>query len=786
MTEQEKVLEKEPKDQKIGRATIDEAIEGNFVKEQEREEEEKQFNIPTYAIKGNVDERHRMLRKLSFSKEMIAVFDCLCDYAISPAINSPHIELEDFKRYSSNRPEGSPVEEKKFDAISQDVINFLSDDDVQVIKTVAYDSNNKAEKILLLERRKGNLQHEKKIKGFLNKNSKAIKEGRSKFPTLEEMSETLNINSSILENYGEYIPIEKVSLELIESYHHNKGERIFFIFDIGKNLGKIIIPFSSSIEISFFLINLIKNFYKDYKNGELKSFLLKKLEEQNIDPSKIHNLLNSMRIQDPYFIFFTQVFQSIVKNIYEKKKTLNNKLNSVLFNQLVSAIILSQISYNHREAIRKTEEVEEEKQERFKTIFIRMLNYHRSYQTSKIFPPVTYAFVENIRFKKKNNEQEKVAYGKVYKKKDFVDYIRQKNDSKEIFKEFLTFQVEKEIYYLHRIRIISCFLSLTRLERDTVKEKLKKRYKIDKEELFSYSSDEKFSETLAKYISPLYSSLINLILKLLRDSNITITGIKKEDLNYLISRLFLNELEIAHYKNTLPDLCYENFEDKKTLFFTFIRTIFDDFGKVKEFSDMLNLDFYEVKQEVLSEIEVNFLVIIFYNLKDFLIKIGNLFKIEKSEKVLKRTGKKLKKNLTKFKKYFDLSPPPGQLNTNNQKKLENEKRTSHKNGKPSVLIENVPELTDINNLNKKIAASLIQWNDGEDSKKNQEELEKINSLVNKMYNRFDVEEISKKNMDFMFNIIKNNNPYLDDIADQEALKEYLFYKIALLKHQSSH
>ena len=365
-------------------------------------------NIPLYAIKGNISKRHHMLRKLPFSKDMIYLFDVLCNFAILPNVNSPIINLNDFKNYCFENKTDFGIQKKKFDFLIKDVINLLSDEEVQVVKVLEYEGDNEPTKIQLLEEKKRTLHHYKKIKNFVNENFKQVKENKAKFCRVEEIAEFLKINVSLLETFGVKVNLKEINLEVLENHFHIRENKLFYIIELEKGYpGKIVLPILSSLEISYSLVNLIKNFYTDNKNEDFRKFLISKLEEKKLNPAKIHSVLQSMRIQDPYFLFFSQVFQTIVKNVYQKKVNLGNRLSIELTNQLVSAILLSQISYNHRELIRKQQEKENEKQEHFRKIFIEILKCSYIIDGNVVYLPVRYNFVENLNLLEKNPHSEK-------------------------------------------------------------------------------------------------------------------------------------------------------------------------------------------------------------------------------------------------------------------------------------------------------------------------------------------------------------------------------------------
>ena len=65
-----------------------------------------------------------------------------------------------------------------------------------------------------------------------------------------------------------------------------------------------------------------------------------------------------------------------------------------------------------------------------------------------------------------------------------------------------------------------------------------------------------------------------MILALLGKAKIDFKKLKEQDLQYLISRFFLNDLEILNYQKDVPDLCLKDPEKKKQLLLVFLKIIF--------------------------------------------------------------------------------------------------------------------------------------------------------------------------------------------------------------------
>ena len=745
-------------------------------------------SIPLYAIRGNISKRHNMLKKLPFSKEMIYIFDNLCDFVVfSDSETGSVIELNNFKTYCFETKKDFDIQQKKFDFLILDVIKLLSDEEVQLVKILAHEGDGTPSKIQLLEETKKNLSNYKKIKDFVNNNFKQIKENKARFHKLEEMAEILKVNASILENFAIQVNFKEISLEVLERHYASRTDELFFVIQLDKGYpGRIVLPILSSLEISYSLVNLIKDFYADNKNEDFRKFLINKLEEKKLNPAKIHAVLHSMRIQDPYFLFFSQVFQTIVKNVYQKKTNLGNRLTIELINQLVSAILLSQISYNHRESIRSQQAKQSEKQEHLRKVLVEILKHNHFINGQKVYLPVRYSFVAGIDLADKTpvDESKKLIYGNIYSKSDFVKYIASKNESEDVFKEFLIFKFADNIYYLHRIRLVTCFITFTSSESNEVLLKLKKRFKDNYSELFSKQVEVDFNLTLERDISPIYKALHQMILGLLSKAKINFRNLKEDDLNYLISRLFLNELEILHYQKNVPDLCLEE-ADKKQLLLVFLKIIFNDYGKAKKLNEIMEIDFNDFRRDLLNEIEVNFIVIIFYSFKEYVQKLLSFLEADQIKK--SQTGRAWLKIKKTFKNWYD------KISSSSKKKEPEEKNrpvsllsTSGKGKKQANLrlsakeeiIKNIPELKNPQEFKSKLIKLLQEWNNFSSGAENQKNLEEVNRIVRNMVNLFSPEEVTKKNMDIIYTKVRDSNPFLKEILNQDSLKEYIFYKMA--------
>ncbi len=744
-------------------------------------------SIPLYAIRGNISKRHNMLKKLPFSKEMIYIFDNLCDFVVfSDSETGSIIELSSFKTYCFETKKDFDIQQKKFDFLILDVIKLLSDEEVQLVKILAYEGDGTPSKIQLLEETKKNLSNYKKIKDFVNNNFRQIKENKARFHKLEEMAEILKVNASILENFAIQVNFKEISLEVLERHHASRTDELFFIIQLDKGYpGRVVLPILSSLEISYSLVNLIKDFYADNKNEDFRKFLINKLEEKKLNPAKIHAVLHSMRIQDPYFLFFSQVFQTIVKNVYQKKTNLGNRLTIELINQLVSAILLSQISYNHRESIRRQQAKQSEKQEHLRKVFVEILKHNHFINGYKVYLPVRYSFVAGIDLSDNTpaDESKKLIYGNIYSKSDFVKYIASKNESEDVFKEFLIFKFADNVYYLHRIRLVTCFITFTGSESNEVLLKLKKRFKDNYSELFSKQVEIDFNRTLERDISPIYKGLHQMILGLLNKAKVNFRNLKDDDLNYLISRLFLNELEILHYQKSVPDLCMEE-ADKKQLLLVFLKIIFNDYGRAKKLNEIMEIDFNDFRRDLLNEIEVNFIVIIFYSFKEYVQKLLSFLEADQIKK--SQTGRAW----LKIKKFFENWY--GKITSSSKKKEPEEeennpasllsttskKQASLRLSAKEEITKNIPELKDPQEFKKKLIKLLQEWNNFSSGDENQKNLEEVNRIVRNMANLFSPEEVTKKNMDLIYTKVRDSNPFLKEILNQDSLKEYIFYKMA--------
>ncbi len=743
--------------------------------------EDKSHNIPLYAIKSNIFKRQAIIRKLPFSKTMSTIFDEMCDYCIQEKVNSPVIDLDLFEEFYFEKKRN--IKQKDFrDAVS-DIINFLSDEGVQIIEILSYKDDNTPQTIKLLEEKKKNLQHFKKIKKFVSENFEMVKASKAKIFKLEELAETIGINISIVENYGIEISFNDINLDNLESYFQNREDKLFFIFVIKKGFsGKIILPLLSSIEITYSLINLIKDFYNDEKNQEFKVFVANKLEEKKLSPVKVYSVLNSMRIQDPYFLYFSQIFQIIVKNIYEKKRNQNNQISLELFNQLISAILLSQIAYNHREKIREEEKGKEEKQEHFKKVFIKALKHSQYINNQPIFFPFKYSFIDNLNLAEE--EEKPLIFNSLYKKKDFIKYIETKNEKENLFKEFLLFKIKGTIYYLHRTRLISCFLTFTSSEKENIIQKLKNKYRGNHQKLFSPNYLEEYNFIVRKSISPLYSTLYYFILNSFKKTRIDLLHLKQSDINYLIDNLFFNEMEAISYEKLVPELCIKDFSKKKELLLVFLKSIFDEFGRIKKIEEIFDINPIEMREKFLDDLGVNFFVIIFYTTKEFLQNFFS-FLVRKNPNEPKKKNSFLKEKYQELKNLFKKTFANNQENSKNLPLKKTNSTSTKPPDKKSLLIKKFPELNNPKNFKKKILNFLYEWNDNEDETKTQENLEKVNKLITQMVNTFSIEEIDESNIDLVYNKISENNPFLLEIPKQDSLKKYIFYKIIEIQHEKA-
>ena len=765
------------------------------------EEEYKKIHtqLPEYSYKHNLNLRYKVIKDLGLSNELVNIFNRLCDYASSVKINSPVINLNEFVSFTAQRDGMATPRANRFKVPLLKLVQILSEIDVQLIAILHIDEQEKPVIIALKEKSNTDMRLISQLNTYLEKSIVKIKAQKIRFRNSQDLLGHFSLNIEQLQEIANTISIKELTFNKLKEIAKDKSKIIIIAID--KEIKDVVFHANYVEEVITSLLFLIKSYYEDDLNENLRLAIRKQFKQKNLNLHKIKTVLSYGNVNDSYFLFFTQLFYAIMLNLSDTLRQ-QYALTNEIYNQLVAALILSNMSLNQRNELHDQEMLEAKRKKHLEKINDILLSKYIKKDDNILFLPLSIKDIQAIKLKvvtkldEKQKQENSERLGDIYEETEVLEYIQNQNNNEHTIKEILSFRVRNDIFYLHRARLISSFMSILRQEKIGIITKIRKEWNEDINLILNKNQQEDFKILVEEeYASDFFKIYYQLVAETIKQES----PVDKEvTFAYLVERLFLNEREILSYKKKAPDLDIKT-EKRSDLMKAFLETIYYKKSKQpKGILDLLGIDFLDLREQCLNGTNTSFFKKIVFFMKDFLVDTFNFmsFSQEGKSKDKKQYLKAAKEKVNNLSGTLNnvVSQVKKNIPFKDKKKESKEKDEVNKEGKGKKdkkreldaerkeLLKFLPEVKEPSVINKIINELHEKWNI-KIGKARDDLKEHVDSIVDEITGRFSTNAFSPEGIEDVYNKIKKNNETIANIGNQEALKDYIFHLVCLTKYQ---
>lgn len=747
------------------------------------------YPVPIYALKSNEVLRHGLFREAGAVKSgSVKFFEELCRYASSQGHNSGLIILDDFYSQLDTKTKAEFGDFKKISILLSKMMEKFGEDHLGVMTVLDSDEEGTIRVIALLE--KGNEVESlyRKVERILLKNLQEVKEKKVQFKDYTELKKEFHLyqkelQSLVIEQYA-----KTINQQIIRDF--SKKEKSLVVIKLEHDVGDIVVPAKKLGHLVTVFIELIYSYYQDGANDSLRKLIRKRIHRQKVEVETIVQAFREAQLNSPHFLFFSQLFYTIMNKLSEKFYT-QNYISSEVVNQLIASRFLTLLSFNLREGLREEQVSKEKNQDLLVKVVDSLVTKSTLRSGKKIYYPATMADFLKVSIEVRDKSSQK----KVILVKDELDvgtieaHIAQLDSDKHTIPEVVRFTADGKNYYVHRVRLMQSFLAFAEVEKILIENKVLMSWVNDPQKILSKKDAEFFFTKVDKeYCSKLFLAFFLKIIEIFSLPS-PISG-KSFDSSYFLNRLFFDESEGLRFESQVGDLIFsvKDIERKKKILKAFFSTIFDKNYRPKSLHSILNIDFFDLRKKALDEAGIGF----FYHLAQFFSGIfSKIFLnftplVDKQKKYMKGISdslKSAKEARAKSSHSAEAKKEETAQKSSAKKAVVKKAKGGGLDGKAAqkVLLKDFPILKNAARLSQHLDELAAKWNYKiGDAKIDFQET--IDDCISEFARRFDANAFSKEGKrDIIENFMNANHKIVNEVIDKKSFGEYFFYKAAFYK-----
>lgn len=764
----------------------------------ERSLDPNDFPQPEYIGKDNESMRQKILRETKVNdSNLVRLFEVLCDYVQKYNNGSGLIPVENFCTYTE--AEGSIRTEfggaNKINSLLQKLADELGEKTVGIFEIIRVNKEGLITHVALYDMGSDLQILYKKIERICLQNFKDVKAKRKRFRSFADIEQEFNLYKSELASFVITVSVEDLDQDAIHQLSEKKDKLI--VIDLKHDVGTIVVPSNQINNLILLFISLVDDYYQDNTNDNLRQLIQRRLEKQKLNIGMLISIFRQAKLRDPYFLFFSQLFYTIMNNLSEKFRT-QNFVNNEVINQLIASRFLTVLSFNLRQEVRDEQASEEQREEFLKTTIRTLITDGINKGGTKIYYPVVLDVLLNVEVEVKSSDGkgvEKKEIRELFSPEEVKGYIAKVNAGRDTIPEVISFPVAEKHYYVHRCRVIQSFISMIELERASIKSKILGVWTSDPSIIPKRHDYEAFAEKVeSEYCSQLFTAYLSTLVELLSASS-PVSG-KPFDSSYFVTRFFFDEREGSPYVNDVDDLVYlsSDFGRKKKILKAFFNTIFDSNYESRSVHEILKVSFLTLRKQAYRQAGIGGFSRFVRVLSEFFSALISMFDANKayvkevSKSLTPLLALKAKKRFTdeKDKEVQERADRDAARVSSAEKggataqSRERSVKSSAESGKEQIL-KNFPILKDSGKINGVLEELASKWNYKIGEARNDFQ-ESVDGRIRELAARFDASAFEKDGIDEVVSrFIAGNKKIMGEIVDKKAFKEYVFYKAALFK-----
>ena len=636
----------------------------------------------------------------------------------------------------------------------------------------------------------------KKIERLCLQNFKEVKAKKKKFKSFAEIEQEFSLYKKELATFTVKISVEDLNQDLIHDLAEEKNKIV--VVDLKHDVGSIVVPSYQINNLILLFISLVDDYYQDNTNDNLRQLIQRRLDKQKLNIGMLISIFRQAKLKDPYFLFFSQLFYTIMNSLNEKFRS-QNFVNSEVINQLIASRFLTVLSFNLRQEVRDEQATEEQREDFLKVMVKTLITDGINKGGHKIYYPVVLDVLSNVEVEVKGDgkETEKREIRELFSVEEIKSYIARINAGRDTIPDIISFPVAEKHYYVHRCRVIQSFIGMIELERASIRNKILGVWIAEPNLIPKRKDYEDFAKKVeTEYCSQLFISYFSTLINLLSTPS-PVSG-KPYDSSYIISRFFFDEREGSLYKGHVDDLVYlsSEFGRKKKILKAFFNTIFDKDYQNRSIHEILKISFFDLRKQAYRQSGIGPVSRFITALSEFFSVLISLFNANKayvkevSKSITPLLAMKAKQRHTDEKNKETQERIAANRNREHAEKsggdYQKKRRpvkSSSESGREQIL-KNFPIFKDRNKVDKLLDELASKWN-YKIGEARDDFQETVDNRIREFSSRFDASAFEKDGMDDMIShFVTGNKKIMGEIVDKKALKEYVFYKAALFKMNS--